>query len=307
MDDNTDKKTLDEPVNTQPENVQTDIISTKDTEPIIPNQKDASMEVHKHPHHVTHKKKWTEYLLEFFMLFLAVFLGFVAENIREGQVEKHREQEYIESLVNDLKKDTTNAQVVITDFQKFSPCVDSMAQNFTSMISGDSAGLWMYLRNSEKFTGVFEDFHIMDATMQQLKNSGSLRLIRNKSVVDSILAYDNLSKDAFQQEDLVDRLFEQYWEHHNECVDAIKQVELFKKLRSRLQPGERPKWEDIKKIMSPQNILATTDRSKLNSFYGSLVSLSANCWTWIDYLKNFKQQSTRLITFLQKEYHLEND
>ena len=39
-----------------------------------------NMEVNKHPHHVTHKKKWTEYLLEFFMLFLAVFLGFVAEN-----------------------------------------------------------------------------------------------------------------------------------------------------------------------------------------------------------------------------------
>jgi hypothetical protein len=33
------------------------------------------METH-HPHHVTHKKKWTEYLLEFFMLFLAVFLSF---------------------------------------------------------------------------------------------------------------------------------------------------------------------------------------------------------------------------------------
>ncbi len=32
----------------------------------------APMEVH-HPHHLTHKKKWTEYLLEFFMLFLQCF------------------------------------------------------------------------------------------------------------------------------------------------------------------------------------------------------------------------------------------
>ena len=47
------------------------------------------MEVHKHPHHITHKKKWGEYLLEFLMLFLAVFLGFVAENIRE---EKRKAQ-----------------------------------------------------------------------------------------------------------------------------------------------------------------------------------------------------------------------
>jgi len=53
-----------------------------ESEIIDPKSETENMEVHKHPHHVTHKKKWTEYLLEFFMLFLAVFLGFVAENIR---------------------------------------------------------------------------------------------------------------------------------------------------------------------------------------------------------------------------------
>jgi hypothetical protein len=46
------------------------------------------MDVHKHPHQVMHKKKGGEYLLECFMLFLAVFLGFVAENIREASVER---------------------------------------------------------------------------------------------------------------------------------------------------------------------------------------------------------------------------
>src|SRR5438309_5974112 len=64
------------------------------------------MEVHKHPHHVTHKKKWTEYLLEFFMLFLAVFLGFIAENIREQVVDHEKEKQYMESLVTDLSSDT---------------------------------------------------------------------------------------------------------------------------------------------------------------------------------------------------------
>src|ERR1700744_2603888 len=64
------------------------------------------MEVHKHPHHVTHKKKWPEYLLEFGMLFLAVFLGFIAENIREGLLEHHRAKEYIASFYEDLQGDT---------------------------------------------------------------------------------------------------------------------------------------------------------------------------------------------------------
>src|SRR5215467_11409132 len=70
------------------------------------------MEVH-HPHHVTQKKKWTEYLLEFFMLFLAVFLGFLAENVREHQVENNRELQYIKSLTADLDDDVSNLDSMI--------------------------------------------------------------------------------------------------------------------------------------------------------------------------------------------------
>jgi hypothetical protein len=42
------------------------------------------MEVHHHPH-LPHgeKKKFKEYFLEFLMIFLAVTLGFFAENVRE--------------------------------------------------------------------------------------------------------------------------------------------------------------------------------------------------------------------------------
>ena len=47
------------------------------------------MEVHAHSH--TAGKKWTHYFWDFLMLFLAVFCGFLAENIREHSVEKHRE------------------------------------------------------------------------------------------------------------------------------------------------------------------------------------------------------------------------
>jgi len=265
------------------------------------------MEVHKHPQHVMHKKKWNEYLLEFFMLFLAVFLGFVAENIREGQAEKNREHEYIESLVNDLKKDTANAQIVIADFQKFAPFMDSMSNSFPSMVSGDTSTMYVYFRNSGKFSGDFEDFHLMDATMQQLKNSGSLRLIRNKKVVDSILAYDNSSKDALQQEDWVDKVFEKYGDRKSECIDVIKIQDLLKKRKAGLKPGEKIEKEDMQKIMSLQNVLTTNDRSKLNSYYISLGTWNANCKGWIVYLKDFKQQGTRLISFLQKEYHLENE
>src|SRR5207342_229142 len=78
----------------------------RDTETITQNQEPEIMEVHKHPHHVSHKKKWGEYLLEFLMLFLAVFLGFIAENQREHIVEHQREKKFARRLLSDLRQDS---------------------------------------------------------------------------------------------------------------------------------------------------------------------------------------------------------
>src|SRR5436305_10606688 len=63
------------------------------------------MEVHSHTH--TERKKWTHYLLEFLMLFLAVTLGFFVENLREHYVEHSRAKEFAALMIEDLKKDTS--------------------------------------------------------------------------------------------------------------------------------------------------------------------------------------------------------
>src|SRR5204862_11263 len=61
------------------------------------------MEVHAHTH--TARKKWTHYLWEFLMLFLAVFCGFLAENQREHMIEHQREKILITEVVEDLITD----------------------------------------------------------------------------------------------------------------------------------------------------------------------------------------------------------
>lgn len=62
------------------------------------------MEVH-HPHHPTHKKKWSEYIIEFVMLFTAVTLGFFAENIREHMAENEKKKELMKIVALDLQRD----------------------------------------------------------------------------------------------------------------------------------------------------------------------------------------------------------
>lgn len=64
------------------------------------------MEVH---HHSPVKNKhFREYFFEFLMLFLAVTLGFFAENLREYFTENDHAQKLTEQLVQDLKSDTVN-------------------------------------------------------------------------------------------------------------------------------------------------------------------------------------------------------
>ena len=62
------------------------------------------MEVH-HPHHPSHKKKWSEYIIEFVMLFTAVTLGFFAENLREHTIVKEKIEKNKIAILKDLKQD----------------------------------------------------------------------------------------------------------------------------------------------------------------------------------------------------------
>ena len=192
MADNLDEEALDNPIHPQSKSFTDEIISTNDTDKGISNQETENMEVHKHPHHITHRKKWGEYLLEFIMLFLAVFLGFLAENFRERIVEHNIEKEYIHSLVEDLKSDTLQSNEILVLLNSRSAGVDSVITALSSPAiienSNNAYRLW------SKNIG-FPDFISNDRTIQQLKNSGGLRLIRNKAVSDSIMKYDQVIRD----------------------------------------------------------------------------------------------------------------
>ena len=79
------------------------------------------MEVHAHAHTDpahggTSRKRFTHYLWDFLMLFLAVYCGFLAENLREHKVETTREKQYIISMIEDLSADTTNLAATIKSY-----------------------------------------------------------------------------------------------------------------------------------------------------------------------------------------------
>ncbi|HEX3080133.1 MAG TPA: hypothetical protein VHQ04_06705, partial [Puia sp.] len=167
MADNLDEKAPDNPTDSQSMRSSGEFISADENDTKISNQETENMEVHKHPHHVTHKKKWGEYLLEFFMLFLAVFLGFVAENVREHIVEHNIEKEYIQSLVEDLKSDTAQSNEVLILLDSRMTGVDSVVTTLSSpgIIENSNNAYRLWTKNIG-----LPDFISNDRTIQQLKN-----------------------------------------------------------------------------------------------------------------------------------------
>jgi len=142
------------------------------------------MEVHAHTH--TSRKKWTHYFWEFLMLFFAVFCGFLAEYKLEQTIERHREKEYMASLYQDLKTDTLNMSILLKGLKDDIANYDSVFDIFKSK---------KYLQ--ETFNAYYfgrklvnlRPFYPTDGTITQLENSGGLRLIRSRAIVDSIQSY----------------------------------------------------------------------------------------------------------------------
>ena len=137
------------------------------------------------------KKNWKSYLKEFFMLFLAVFCGFLAENYRESLSSQKIEKEYILSLVEDLKTDTANLSFYIAFRKEKSVLMDSLAEMMLSE-QRNLFGNQMYFLARQVFNE--QAFFYADGTIQQLKNAGNLRLIRKRNVVNALLAYEKKVK-----------------------------------------------------------------------------------------------------------------
>ena len=145
------------------------------------------MEVHAHTH--TPRKKWTHYFWEFFMLFLAVTAGFLVENQREHYVEHLREKQFINSLLIDVKLDTANLNRIISARDLREKMFDSL----TTLINRPARDkytrdIYFFGRHITRLSRIV--FIYNDRTMQQLKNSGGLRLIRKRNAADSIIIYD---------------------------------------------------------------------------------------------------------------------
>ncbi len=144
------------------------------------------MEVHHHPK--VEKKNFKEYFLEFLMIFLAVTLGFFAENIREHYTEKENGKRYLEAFRDELIQQHNTINAYQRTFKHKVVECDSMKNIFYAGQEMQKTGdIRRLLIPCLKLTEV--NFHT--SAYQQMVSSGALRYIKNIALRDSMSVYNS--------------------------------------------------------------------------------------------------------------------
>ena len=148
---------------------------------------DATMEVHHHPQ-LDHKPRpFKEYLLEGFMIFIAVMMGFIAENIREYIDNNEQVHQLTSQLAQDLKTDTSQLNAIYGEESHILKSNDSLfaiAQQPLAKIDTrklqklaiDSHSLWL--------------FHPSGGAIGAIKNQLHLKQFSNSNIIGFIARYE---------------------------------------------------------------------------------------------------------------------
>jgi hypothetical protein len=248
------------------------------------------MEVHHHPHVV--KKNFKEYFLEFIMIFLAVTLGFIAENIREGISDHQQENEYVQSMVTDLKNDVTMYKANDSINNVYCNMIDTI---FTLSKGNSNNGEIYFLARKLTMLGS-TGLSINDKTYLQMTSTGAFRLIKHQFVADSIAIYYQFIK-----------LFDNWSELHRARVnnlialnDKLFNSDVFFSIYKAIDSDD----DSLQKILQINPAFMTRDVHEINAvmmqyqyYYGFLKLMNGRTSVAL-------KQAEALITLLEKEYHI---
>ena len=224
------------------------------------------------------------------MLFLAIVCGFMAESFREKITNKENERHYIENLLIDLQKDTTEIaftnkfqRYVYDNLDKLSQIPMDRLKNFNTQDTFHHYFLIPY-----SFLHYFEQ---RNNTITQLK-AGGFNLITGKGVIDSIT-------NLYSYYEMI--------RHNNQYLDV--------NYRDLLHIGQQtmklekiyPFIDDpsLNEFLQNTEVFIKYDKPLLQQLYNVIGYSKASIINYIGFTEELKGITERLILFLKNKYHIE--
>jgi hypothetical protein len=240
------------------------------------------MEVHHHPK--VKEKKFKEYFLEFLMIFLAVTLGFFAENIREHSIEHRRVKQYAVLLVSDLKNDTTWFTSESRQWLNRQNHFDSLAHLLIQPVPVTDKRIVKELLS----VNYVSDAKMNTATYNQMKTSGSLRYISNFNLITALENYYEIQIPRVMESSQSTRNFfndyiKTFFIDHLRNQDMISNIDTVKNWSPVILGRNRESDQRLSNLVD----IAKTQLEIANRFYDSA-----------------RNKAALLIELINKEYNL---
>ena len=293
--ENREEEHIGSPIITNSENSSEEIQQTEETETIDLKNETENMEVHHHPN--VEKKNFKEYLLEGLMIFLAVTMGFFAESIRENITKHEKEHQIMEMMVEDLKHDTTQITLTIKAHLIKVSELDTLRNDIIKAskqnLSGDEYRRIYYI--FRRYGGSRDQYYPVARALNLIEKEG-FGLIRNQNISDTILRYKELNFKVADQKELIFNNQFSTIEFSNQIFD----IELLNEFIDNLKAIEILNSSKKFTLLNKSTVL-------LKNYAFTLFRTRSSINNLIVLLKDKKTSAERLISQIQKEYHLKNE
>ena len=232
-------------------------------------------------------KRLKDYLQEGLMIFVAVVMGFLAENVREGIGNREKEGQYMRSYIKNLEQDSAMLQRNIFNNNHKIIYLDSLisfSRKDISTVPNRVAFYYFCIRT----IGYYSEFSNNDATFLQLTNSGGLRLIKKDHVADSIAEYAARLKNIYGAEGLYAKATEAATMAAHEVLDFTVVYD------SVYYKQDRPTG-----VFIP---LISEDKQKVKLLYNRISFERAATENYVNELKSLKPFLDGFIAYLREQY-----
>lgn len=231
--------------------------------------------IHKAPGH-----GWKHYFYEFLMLFLAVFCGFLSENMRETRINREREVLLMESMIKNLEQDTAQVNLSLKDTARFAgmdSLIDILQLRTTKKMDQDKA-LWLL---NSAFNYEATSSFATKSTLTQLNSGGNMWLVRKQIVVDSLNSLD-ITLVALNEQ------FKTFTNSMDKSYNIEAQIFDFYYYKHRKKKA----------------VFMTDDLTLIHQCANSILLQKLIYRTYLYMLTAYSEQCTRLIKLIKKEYHI---
>ena len=165
------------------------------------------MEVHHHPHLGHKEKPWKEYFLEGLMIFIAVTMGFIAENIREHLSEQNKKKELLEIVSRDFNKDLDQLKY----HENFAMEKLDLCYKLLKYFDGDHKAI----NQKEYYHGLnvikgWWFFNPEEKSRIEAESKGYFYAKENSELVNAILRFNFFKNDYKNTEEHEERLIEKF-------------------------------------------------------------------------------------------------